>query len=121
MGEEILAQPLWLQLWIGWMALVNLAALAFLKRVEARWVLAAFVAAAVTMNAMYAQLGWVRLLGLAHVVFWLPLLVYVLARWQDLPQVGAFAVWIRTLFLTNLASLIVDLVDVVRYLLGDRG
>jgi hypothetical protein len=120
MIDAFFEQPFWLQLWIGWIALVNLASLAFLKRVEARWVLGAFVTSAAVMSVMYAQLGWVRMLGLAHVVVWGPLLVYLLSRWVELPRVGAFAVWIRTLFLTNLASLIVDLVDVVRYALGDR-
>ena len=39
-------QPLWLQPWLGWMGLINMTSVAFLKQREARWVLGAFTACA---------------------------------------------------------------------------
>jgi len=61
-----------------------------------------------------------RLLGLSHVIFWTPLVVYLLGRLRDLEPHGWFALWVRALLVTNALSLVIDYVDVVRYVVGDR-
>ncbi len=119
-ASDLLSQPGWLIAWIGWMGAVNMAAIAFVGRSEARWTLAAFAAAFVTMNLLHAAAGYVRLLGLAHVLFWTPLLIYLWPRLLHHPSSAPYGFWLRLLFVTNALSLIVDYADVVRYLLGDR-
>ncbi|HWP67003.1 MAG TPA: hypothetical protein VNO26_13975 [Candidatus Limnocylindria bacterium] len=116
----MLDYPAWLQLWIAWMGLVNLASVGFLRHVQARWVLGAFLAAGALMNLLYATNGFNRLLGLGHVVFWTPLVVYL---WRQRPELqpGPLRAWLSAVLATNTTSLLVDYADVARYLLGDRG
>ncbi len=118
--SHILQEPLWLQIWLVWLLLVNSASVAFVRRGEARWVLIAFVANLVTLSALFELNGYNRLLGLSHVIWWTPLLVYLYRRPVLSARPGAFPAWLRVLFVTNLASLVVDYVDVARYALGDR-
>jgi len=119
--KQLLAEPWGLQLWVGWMMLLNTLSLAFWRRIEARWVLAAWAGNLVLMPTLCALNGYNRLLGLSHVLFWTPLLIYLLRRRRELPRSGAFGAWIHLLLVTDAASLVVDYIDVVRYLAGDRG
>ena len=66
------------------------------------------------------EIGYVRLLGIVHVILWTPLFVYLLRRaWHGEMRPG-FRV-VMWLFVVSLAiSLVFDYVDVVRYLLGER-
>lgn len=121
MIEFIRQEPLWLQAWILWMVLVNTASVVFVRRDEARWVLTCWLGNVLTMSALFAQVGYVRLLGLAHVVWWTPLVVYLWRRRGSFPGATPFGVWVRLLLATNAASLVIDYADVARYLLGDRG
>jgi len=121
MMEHILHYPLWLQAWIAWMGLVNSAAVIFFRHVQARWALAAFVGAALLMHALYVLNGFNRLLGLGHVVFWTPLVAYLVRQRPRLEVGSPVRAWVTILLVTNLTSLVVDYTDVVRYLLGDRG
>ena len=118
--SRILAEPLWLVIWVGWLGSVNLASLLFLRHVEARWVLAAFACNLVFMTWLFGETGYNRLLGLSHVIFWTPLLIYLYRRRERIPTGGAFAGWVWVLIATNAVSLLIDYVDVARYLAGDR-
>lgn len=118
--EDIMAQPLWLQVWVGWMALVNMAALLFLRRIEARWVAAAMLVAFPVMNVLHAWFGYQRILGLAHVVAWTPLLIYLWRRRAQWDLSSLSGKWLLVLFATNLVSLVIDYADVARYLTGER-
>lgn len=115
--EGILDQPAWLLAWIGWMVAVNTACLFFLKRIEARWVLAAWIANAVFMTALCELNGYNRLLGLSHLVFWTPLVIYLFRRRAGFGDLGLAGGWLWTVILTNSASLVVDVIDVIRYFL----
>ena len=118
---EILLEPWWLLAWIGWLGVVNAASVAFLSEVEARWTLAALIAGLALMSVLYEITGYNRLLGLAHVVCWTPLVVYLYSRLSNLVGPPLFEGWIRLLLATNGLSLVIDYVDVARYLMGDRG
>ena len=120
MFDYILLEPTWLLVWVFWMGTINSLALVFLKHRPARWVLAAFLGNLVFMTVLFEMNGYNRLLGLSHVIFWTPLLVYLFRIRNNLPQVGVFVAWVKLLFLTNVISLLVDYSDVVRYLLGER-
>lgn len=118
----ILLQPIWLQAWVGWMVAVNLlGSLIFLKaRVEAKWVFLAFLAAAFMMEAMYHQYGFQRILGLPHIIFWTPLVIYLWRRQAVWERPGLSPKWLAVVFVTNVTSLIIDYIDVARYLSGER-
>ncbi len=98
----------------------NLAApLFFLGHTEAQIVLLAFVASFGMMILLTGLTGFTRLLGMSH-VFWIPMIVWFWTRLDQIPSDDAFGVWIRVLIAVNMISLLVDAVDVVRYLAGDR-
>ena len=120
MLDHILAEPLWLRLWILWMAILNSASVFFLRRAEARWTLAAWLLNLFTMNRLFDAYGYTRILGLSHVLWWTPLVVYLFRRRASFGE-GAFGGWARWLALTLAASLAVDYVDVARWALGERG
>ncbi len=121
MGDAIAQQPVWLQTWIYWMVVMNLGGLVFaIWRVEARWVVGAFIANGIFMSWLYEAQGYTRLLGISHVIFWTPLVVYVFRRLPGIDTRSAYGVWVRAVVATNAVSLVVDYVDVIRYLLGER-
>ncbi len=115
---KVMQEPLWLQAWVGWMMLLNTAALLFLRTAEGRVVLACWIANIITMSVFYELFGYVRLLGLSHVIWWTPLVIYLFARRSHFPG-GALGVWLWMLLLTNTTSLVIDYIDVFRYFMGD--
>lgn len=121
MLPHILAEPLFLQIWIFWLIVINTAGIFFLRHPEARWVLAAWVGSIALTTLLFEVNGYNRLLSLSHVVCWTPLLVYLHRRRPKISGESLFDGWVRTLFLSNVLALVIDYVDVVRYLLGDSG
>jgi hypothetical protein len=71
------------------------------------------------MNWLYTQVGYVRLLGVAHLVFWTPVYVWVLLHRRTLQSEGLFGKYVLLYLVVAGISLVIDLVDLIRYLLGD--
>ena len=108
--------------WLGWSIVLTPVILAFSKatRRDALIVALANIAVVVSMGRLYDQIGYVRLLGIVHVILWTPLFVYLLRRaWRGEMGLGfRVVIW---LFVVSLGiSLAFDYIDVVRYLLGQR-
>ncbi len=121
--EGLFAGPAWLQIWVAWLIVANSAAVLFLREKPARWVLAAWLANLVVMTALAELSGFNRLLGLSHVLVWTPLLIYLYRlgrRGDGFSGASRYERWIRTLFVTDLLSLVVDYLDVARYLVGSE-
>ena len=122
MLHHILAEPLYLQVWVFWLIVINTACIFFLREVEARWVLLAWIGNVFTMTYLFEVNGYNRLLGLSHVIWWTPLLLYLHRRRPSISGDSLYDGWVRALFVTNLISLVIDYLDVGRYLLqGDTG
>lgn len=116
---RILELPTGWRIWVLWLMAVNTACILHLKRKPAKVVGIIWLGNIITMMTMYRLLGYVRLLGLSHVIWWTPLLVWmtpILIR--DRPS-GNYGVWLYLLLASNFASLVIDYIDVIRYLLGD--
>ncbi|MDX1496925.1 MAG: hypothetical protein R3352_05165 [Salinisphaeraceae bacterium] len=118
MMVKIMAEPLWLQAWVYWMMIINTAAVFFLKHPQAKFVLGAWVGNVITMTILFEAVGYVRLLGLSHVIWWTPLVIYLFMGRNQFPP-GKVATWLWVLLITNSASLVIDYIDVVRYFMGD--
>jgi len=73
----------------------------------------------VLMTVVTAVSGFTRLLGLGHIP-WIPLLYFLWARIDQIPADDFFGVWIRGLMVLNAVSLLIDVVDVGRYISGER-
>lgn len=118
-GIGTLARPWWV--WIALLGMVNgLAPLFFLGSLEAKVVLAAVMVGAMIQLALLAKLGFVRLLGLGHILVWVPMLLWLVPRLASYDTTTWFGRWLFAVVVVDLASLAIDFVDVGRYLAGDR-
>jgi hypothetical protein len=112
--------PVHWQLWLMVLVAVNLVVpLVFFDRLEARVVVVTLLAGATFMTILTALTGFTRLLGLGHIL-WFPLLYFLWTRLDQIPADTAFGVWVRALMLINATSLVIDVVDVGRYIAGER-
>ena len=115
----------WMTVWLYWMSfaiIVTPLVLVFSKatRRDAVIVLLTNIAMLVGMDWVYEQMGYVRLLGIVHVILWTPLFVYLFLRAKngEMPLLCRLVIW---MFVATLAvSLVFDYTDVARYLLGER-
>ncbi len=82
-------------------------------------VLGTFLVGAMLMTWLTGRFGFTRILGLGH-IFWIPLLAFLLARVGHIPGNDAYGIWIWSLIVLNSVSLVIDAVDVFRYIAGDR-
>jgi len=106
--------------WVCWLIIVNTAGILFVTRhVEARWTLGAWAINLFLMTALYDSFGFVRLLGLSHIIVWTPLLGYLWTRRAQHDLKTVFGKWAVALFLSNALSLAIDYIDIVRYGMGD--
>lgn len=128
LNAAIATEPMWLQVWVLLLVIANLGAIGFIAtkqtgswrpRVEAIAILASFGAAALLMTWVYGRYGYVRLLGLPHLLFWGPVFVWLLLRYRKGDFTSPFRKYLLFYFLIAGISLIVDASDVVRYFAGD--
>ena len=119
-NRGMLKMPLHWQLWVMLLVAANLvAALFFLRRLEAQVVLGTFGASMILMTLLTGRFGFTRIVGLGHIL-WIPMLAFLSLRLGDIPVSDAFGIWIRALFLLNGISLVIDATDAIRYIAGDR-
>jgi hypothetical protein len=115
----------WQTVWLYWMSfaiIVTPLVLVFSKatRLDAVIVLLTNIAMLVGMGWVYEQIGYVRLMGIVHVILWTPLFIYLFLRAKngEMPLLCRLIIW---MFVVTLAvSLVFDYTDAVRYLLGER-
>ena len=119
-NKGVMKMPVQWQLWLLLLVAVNLVVpIFFINRLDAQVVLVAFVASVILMTVLTALSGFSRLLGLGH-IFWIPLLYVLWTRLDQIPADEFFGIWIRVLMTLNAVSLIIDAVDVGRYIAGER-
>ncbi len=107
-------------IWIMVLMAVNMIGpLFFLDHLEGQVVLGVFAIGAGLMMFLYASRGFSRILGAGH-VFWLGLLPWLWSRLDLIPLDEWLSHWIITIIMINGLSLIIDVIDVARYLRGDR-
>jgi len=109
--------------WVAWVMLLMTAnmvvPLFFLGTPEGKVVLGAFMVGAVLQMAIFSAKGFVRLLGIGHIA-WVPMLAWLWTRLDHAAAGSFFSYWLLgTIVLVGL-SLLIDGVDVVRYLRGER-
>ncbi len=119
-NKGVMKMPILWQLWLMRLVVVNLVVpLFFLDRLEAQVVVVALLASATLMTILTGVFGFTRLLGLGH-IFWFPLLYFLWLRLGQIPADDFFGIWVRALMALNAASLVIDIIDVSRYIAGDR-
>ncbi|MEQ9491244.1 MAG: hypothetical protein RIM72_19860 [Alphaproteobacteria bacterium] len=123
--EAVMVQPPLVRYWVFWLAFITTISwiVLLLSRQTRRDGLILFlasVAVTVWMQWLYATEGFVRLLGLPHVVLWTPLLIYFVYRVRTVRYETPFRQIVYALMASIAVSLIFDYIDVARYLLGNR-
>ena len=107
------------RLWCVWLVGVNAACLIFITHVEAQVVLAVTAIAVAGQTLLYQRMGFTRVLGTTHAL-WIPMFAWMAMRLDTIAYEPALANWLLLLFATNLVSLVVDTVDAIRFLRGER-
>ena len=118
--KGLMSMPMPWPVWLGLLLAVNVAGpIYFFEALEAKVVLAAFLASVALMTAIFATKGFVRLLGIGH-IFWVPMVPWL---WIRLDQVGPgdpIGYWMIAVVIADGISVIIDAIDVLRYLKGER-
>lgn len=119
--KRIMAMPYPWNIWVALLGFANvLGGLVFWNTVHGKSAIAAMAVAFVVMVAIYARFGFVRLLGLGHIVAWIPLLLLFFRSVIVYEPGSLFYNWLLVVLFLNGASLVIDIVDVIRYLNGER-
>lgn len=123
--SDVFAQPVAVQLWGVWLLAAIFAVPGLMLRYESsrrdgKVILASSIVLTVLMLLWYAQVGYTRIIGLPHILIWLPLLAYLYSRRTNLSSPSHVRWLTMTLVLTILVSLAFDCTDVIRYILGER-
>lgn len=116
------AGPAWVLYWVGFMALVFALSIPFaFTRKEARWIaFSTLVLAPVLMMVLYAHYGYERILGLGHIIGWAPGLYYALKHKHDWQIKQTLAgKYLVLVVATMIISLVFDIRDVARFILGN--
>ena len=107
------------RLWCVWLVAVNLACLYFITHIEAQVVLAVTTIVVVGQTLIYKSIGFTRILGSTHAL-WIPMFAWMATRIGTIMSEPALANWLVLLFVTNMVSIVVDTIDAVRFLRGER-
>ncbi len=119
-AKGLMSMPMPWLVWLSLLVAVNFAGpIYFFEALEAKVVLAAFLASAALMTAIFAAKGFVRLLGIGH-IFWVPMVPWLWTRFDQVEPGKLIGYWMIAVVVLNGISLIIDAIDVVRYVRGDR-
>ncbi|TDJ06085.1 MAG: hypothetical protein E2O68_05505 [Deltaproteobacteria bacterium] len=119
LAKDINKMPIFWVIWVWCLFSANMAAVFFLGHLEGKVVLGCIMVAATLMPYLHSKFGYVRLLGAAHFV-WLPMLIWLYTRLDSIKLVEGLYKWILLIFFLDGISLIIDIIDVVKYSLGQR-
>ena len=120
LNKGLFKMPLPWKLWLSLLVAANVfVPMFYFQQLEAQIVLGTMAANMALMTFLTSRFGFTRILGLGH-IFWIPLLGFLLTRLGNIPAGDAYGTWLRVLILLNSVSLLIDIVDVRRYLAGDR-
>jgi hypothetical protein len=107
------------RLWCVWLVGVNAACLLFITHIEAQAMLTVTVIAVAAQTLIYQRTGFTRILGATHIL-WVPMFVWMAMRLDTITSEPGLANWLLLLLVTNLVSMVVDTIDAVRFIQGER-
>lgn len=121
-AEMMAASPGWVVIWVNVMVAVLALSIPFaFVRKEARWILLGTILGMAGTIVAYSQFGFTRILGIGHILFWTPTLIYIWSirgRWNV--SGSWFGKWVVVAALVMAISLAFDYTDLARWLLGER-
>jgi hypothetical protein len=116
----MLLMPKYWLVWIAVLIAVNMIGpLSIIKSIEAQVVLSVAVIGGIIQMLIFKAKGFVRLLGLGHFL-WIPMVPWLFSRLEGAAPETPFYYWILMVICLNSLSIIIDVTDVIRYILGER-
>lgn len=105
------------RVWVNWMVAIFLVSILFTwKHTSARIILAAFILTIPVALLTWELSGNVHLLGIPHLIVWLPLAVY-LVKTEIAGNItrlkSAYGIYIMLLLFTIVTSLVFDIRDII--------
>ena len=119
LAKDINKMPIFWVIWVWCLFSVNMAAVFFLGHLEGKVVFGCMMVAATLMPYLHSKYGYVGLLGVAHLP-WIPMLIWLYTRIDSIKLVDDLYKWILLVFFFDGISIILDTVDVVKYILGNK-
>ena len=107
------------RLWSVWLVGVNGAGLLFYQHLEAQVALAVVAVAVIAQALIYQRQRFTRILGIAHVM-WVPMFAWMATRLPEIAATPGLANWLVLLAATNGICMVIDTIDAVRYVKGER-
>lgn len=110
------------KIWMNWMIIIFLASLIFVyKQVSARFIFGALVLTLPIAIFIFNQTQNIHLLGIAHIIVWLPLAIYlikveVVGKIEKL--ITPYGIYLILLLATIMTSLVFDVRDITLVMLG---
>ena len=124
MNTQMSNLPNPVQIWMNWMMLIFLCSIIFVwKYRTARWVLAAFLLSMPMAMFIYYLTNTIHLLGIVHVIIWLPLLIFLYRtdfKSESFKKFSPYGIWIILLATTIVISLIFDVRDIFLVSIGKK-
>ena len=121
LNKQIFGMKFPWNLWVRLLVLVNMGGgLVFIRTMEGQLALVCMMASFLIMWGIYVKKGFVRLLGLGHLIAWTPQVVWYVQVILQGNAAGWFLYWLMSVIVVNGLSLVIDVVDVVRYSLGEK-
>ena len=111
-------------LWINWMVLIFLLSIIFVWRHKtARYVLLAIILTGPIGYLVWSLTGKVHLIGIAHLIVWFPMAVYLYFnefKQENFKWKSVYGVWLILLVTTIIISLVFDVRDIALVLMGQK-
>lgn len=118
--QDILKMKFPWNIWIHTMAFVNMAGAAYFFPSHYSIInLISMIVAFEIMTLIYKKYGFVRLLGLGHIIGWLPMLTYYAYKMNSIND-PILSIWLKSVVAINSISLIIDAIDVKRWFAGEK-
>lgn len=119
--QSWLSLKLWVKIWLFTLNGIFLVSLFFMDDPAGPIVLTAYaLTGPLLMGMMVAQRGLTRLLGVAHLIPWLPLTAYLVFRLSSDGRFSAVTVWLGILLASLLICLVFDIYDTKKWFAGER-
>lgn len=120
--KKIFTMPFPWNLWVMILSMINfMGGVLFFSTFEGKFALFSMMGAMMVMTIIYAKFGFVRLLGLGHVVFWVPFIFFCIKQLNNWSSIDAtFRTWILIVTIVNSLSLTIDFIDVFKFLTGNK-
>ena len=118
--KALFSLPEPIRIWLGLLMFLNMAVpLIYISTPEGIAVFVAAMVGAVIIPEIHQRMGFVRLLGIGHLT-WLPLVIWFEFR-LDLADPGSlFWYWMWSIIILNSISMVIDVIDIMKYIQGER-